>query len=223
MLLTYGEILLRQGIWDKAIEHYSEALFLAKKNCNKKIEAKSLMNLGFVFRGHRFLYLAIDHYREAERIYKEINNNAGLVEALYERANTNLSLKMTDQTLALISEIEKLILPDSPMSYFLLRLHVCIHNQKKEFQDALNKAEQLNKFFKAVNDKKGEAESMEMLGSAYYNLSQLDFALDCGNKGHQLAREIGDKLIEQQCMSLITDCENALKYNIDLDQIRKVV
>jgi hypothetical protein len=37
------------------------------------------MELGFVFRGHRFLYLAVDHFREAERVFKELNFNQGLV------------------------------------------------------------------------------------------------------------------------------------------------
>lgn len=66
------------------------------------------MSLGFVFRGHRFLYLAIDHYREAERICKQINFNQGLVMALYERANTYLSLEMPDATFTLMKQIESL-------------------------------------------------------------------------------------------------------------------
>jgi tetratricopeptide (TPR) repeat protein len=147
-LITYGNIQLRIGKWDQAIQKYSEALFIAKKKKNKRLEGKTLMELGFLFRGHRFLCLAVDHFREAERVFKELNFNQGLVMALYERANTYLSLKMTKETNALIKQIEALTPPDSTMRSFLYNLRYCLHNQNKNFPEAMDCANLLLDFFK---------------------------------------------------------------------------
>lgn len=219
-LLTCGHIFLRTGTWDQAIKYFSEALFISKREKNKKLEAESLMKLGFVFRGHRFLYLAVDHYREAERIFNEINYTPGLEVALYERANTYLSLKMPEETLSLISEIEKFLTPDSMMHSFLLKLHFCVHNQKKNFQGAMDCANNLLEFFKRANDKRGEAESLEMIAGVYYNLSNLDLAQQYGKKALQIANEIGDSILEHTCIGLIQDTDNLIKNGIDLDKLR---
>lgn len=220
-LITYGNILLRIGKWDQAIQKYSEALFIAKKKKNKRLEGKTLMELGFVFRGHRFLYLAVDHFREAERVFKELNFNQGLVMALYERANTYLSLKMTKETNALIKQIEALTPPDSTMRSFLYNLRYCLHNQNKNFPEAMDCANLLLDFFKKAHDKSGEAESFEKIASVYYNLSKLELAKKYGEKALIIAEKIGDKLLQDICKKLLQDIDHIIKNNIDLDELRK--
>ncbi len=220
-LITYGNILLRIGKWDQAIKNYSEALFIAKKTKNKRLEAKTLMQLGFVFRAHRFLYLAIDHFREAERIFKKLNFNQGLVTALYERANTYLSLKMTEETLALIKQIKALTPPDSTMCSFLYNLRYCLHSQNKNFTEAMDCANLLLDFFKKAHDKRGVAKSFEKIASVYYNLSKLEPAKKYGEKALIIAEEIGDKLLQNLCKKLLQDIDHIIKNNIDLDELRK--
>lgn len=218
-LITYGDILLRTGKWDQAIRNYSKALFIAKKRKNKRLEAKTLMELGFVFRGHRFLYLAVDHFRETERVFKELNFNQGLVMALYERANTYLSLKMTKETHALIKQIEVLTPPDSTMRSFLYNLRYCLHNQNKNFPEAMDCANLLLDFFKKAHDKRAEAESLEKIASVYYNLSKLELAKEYGEKALIIAEEIGDKLLQDICKKLLQDIDHIIKNNIDLNKL----
>lgn len=220
-LITLGNILLRTGKWNQAIKNYSEALYLSKLKKDKRLEAKALMRLGFVFRGHRFLYLAIDHYREAERIFKELNFNHGLVTALYERANTYLSLKMTEETLSLIEQIKTLTTQDPAMRSFLYNLRYCLHNQNKEFAEAMDCAKFLLEFFKKAHDKKGEADSLEKIASVYYNLSDMEQSKEYGEQALKIAEEIGDKLLEPGCKELLKDVDLIIKNNIDLDEIRK--
>ncbi len=220
-LITYGNVLIRTGKWDQAIKYYSEALFIAKKNKNKRIEGKTLMELGFVFRGHRFLYLAVDHFREAEKVFKELNFTQGLVMALYERANTYLSLKMTKETHVLIKQIEVLTPPDSTMRKFLYNLRYCLHNQNKNFIEAMNCANLLLDFFEKAHDKSGEAESLEKIASVYYNLSKLEPAKKYGEKALIIAEKIGDKLLQDICKKLLQDIDHIIKNNIDLDELRK--
>ena len=185
------------------------------------LEGETLMKLGFVFRGHRFLYLAVDHFREAERVFKELNFNQGLVKALYERANTYLSLKMTKETNALIKQIEALTPPDSTMRSFLYNFRYCLHNQNKNFPEAMDCANLLLDFFKKAHDKGGEAESLEKIASVYYNLSNMEQAKDNGEKALIMAEEIGDKLLQHLCRQLLQNIDHIIKYNIDLDELRK--
>lgn len=220
-LITHGDILLRTGKWDQAIRNYSKALFIAKEKKNKRIEGKTLMELGFVFRGHIFLYLAVDHFRDAERVFKELNFNQGLVMALYERANTYLSLKMTKETNALIKQIEVLTLPDSTMRSFLYNLRYCLHNQNKNFPGAMDCANLLLDFFKKAHDKRGEVESFEKIASVYYNLSNMEQAKKYGEKALIIAEEIGDKLLQNICKKLLQDIDYIIKNNINLDELRK--
>ncbi len=220
-LITYGNILLRTGKWDQAIRNYSEALFIAKKKKNKRLEGRSLIKLGFVFRSHRFLYLAVDHFREAERVFKELNFNQGIVRALYERANTYLSLKMTKETHDLIEQIKVLTPPNSVMRSFLYNLRYCLYNQNKNFTEAMDCANLLLDFFKKAHDKKGEAESLEKIASVYYNLSNMVQAKKYGEKALIIAEEIGDKLLQGICKKLLQDIGHIIKNDIDLYKLRK--
>ncbi len=218
-LITCGEILLRKGNWDQAIKHYSEALLIAKKTNDKRLEARTLMALGFVFRGHRFLYLAIDHFREAERIFKGINFNPGLADALYERANTYVSLKMAQETFALIKQIEGITPPDSAMRSFLYNLQYCLHNQNMEFVEAMKCASLLLDFFRKAHDKLGEAESLEKIASVYFNLSNMEQAKEYGMKAFNMSKEIGDKIIEDICLQLFQDIDNVIANKVFHDEL----
>jgi len=209
-LITSGDLSLRTGKWDQAIKNYSEALLIAKKNNDKRLEARTLMALGFVFRAHRFLYLAIDHYREAERIFKGINFIPGLVEALYERANTYVSLKMAEETFNLIKQIEVIIPPDSVMRSFLYNLQYCLHNQNMEFGEAMNCAYLLLDFFKKAHDKLGEAESLEKIASVYFDLSDMEQAKEYGMKAFNMSKEIGDQILQDICLRLFQDIDNVI-------------
>jgi len=220
-LITYGNILIRTGKWEEAIKNYSETLFIAKKKRDKRIEAKVLMELGYVFRGHRFLYLAIDHFREAERVYKKQQFKQGIVIALYERANTYLSLKMTKEIDVLIEQIKELTPKESFMRSFLYNLEFCIHNQNKNFTEAMNCANLLLDFFKKAEDKRGEAESFEKIASVYYNLSELEPAEKYGKKALEISEKIGDKLLVDSCKRLLKDIDFITKHNIDLNELRK--
>ena len=124
-LLTLGQILLRKGDWTGAIKKCSEALLLAKQSGNKRMAGEALIRLGYIFRadpevfhegGYR--YLAIDHFRQAEKCCREVEYRPGMVEALYERATTCISLNMVEKTWELIKRIENMTPPGSPMRFF---------------------------------------------------------------------------------------------------------
>lgn len=219
-LISLGKILLRQGNWGESIKLFSQSQLIAKKSKNLDLEAKALMELGFVFRGHRFLYLGIDHFREAEKIYKHTNKNIGLVTALYEIANTYLSLKMPSKTITIKSEIEKLTTPDSVMRKFLYNLDYCVYNQNKNFSEAMKCAEFLLAFFKSAHDKKGEADSLKKIASVFYNISDFKQAKLYASDSLALAIEIGDNLQQNLCREFLLAIDSIANNSIDIHSIR---
>lgn len=202
-LLSKGQILLRQGDWADAIKYFSNVLAIARCNDYPKIESAAYMKLGFVFRGHEFHYLAINHFRDAERIFRKQNYSYGIWKAMYERANTWLSIGKPEETIKLIEQIEPLCQEGDMMYHFTLKLRYAVHNWKEEFDKALNISFKLHNFFEKAQDKVGIADSLEMIGSVYYNLGQMDKALQYGEEAAMLASEIGDKLIEKTSNTLI--------------------
>lgn len=207
-LIDKAEILLRTGDWVNAIKFVSEALAIGKRGKSPKVVADAYMKLGFVFRAHRFLYLAIDHFRDAERICRDLKHNNGLTFALYERANTWLSIGRPEETVKLLVQLQSLVPDGSPMYYFSLRLWMCVYNQQKDFKKALDCAKKLHLFFIQSKDKAGIASSLEQLGSVWYNLRDMGKAIEFGEEALKISTEIGDRLIQESSKSLIYNAKN---------------
>ncbi|MGX9367432.1 tetratricopeptide repeat protein [Desulfoplanes sp. PS50] len=208
--LTLGQILLRKGEWSQAIKAFSKALLLSRQSQNKQREGKTLIRLGYIFRADPqifmeggYLHLAIDHFRQAERYFREIDYKPGLIEAIYERANTYLSLGMVGKSRELINRMQSMIPEESPWRFFLLRLKYCISNREEQFEQAIEYARKLHHFYARAGDKKGQSDSLEMLGSSFYNLSNMQEAEKYGQQALELSKEIGDKLIESQSQQLL--------------------
>lgn len=218
--LTLGQILLRKGQWSQAVKAVSKALLLSRQSQNKQREGRALIRLGYIFRADPqifmeggYLHLAIDHFRQAERYFREIEYKPGLIEAIYERANTYLSLGMVDKSKELINRIQSMIPEESPWRFFLLRLKYCISNREEQFEQAIDYARKLHRFYAQAEDKKGQAESLEMLGSSYYNLSNMQEAEKYGQKALEMSKAIGDKLIEGQSQDLLNAIDSIGKLN----------
>jgi tetratricopeptide (TPR) repeat protein len=213
-LLVLGEILLRKGDWPGAIQKCSRALLLARQSGSKRTAGKALVRLGYIFRGDPdifeeggYRYLAIDHFRQAERYFREAAYKPGLAEALYERANTCISFNMAEKAWELIKRMETITPSGSPMRFFLLNLTYCLNNREGQFEDAVTDAGKLRRFHEQAGDKKGVADSLEKLGSAYYNLGDMERAKKCGEDALNLASQIGDELIRTKSRQLLMDID----------------
>lgn len=207
-LIIKGEIILKTGEWSEAIKLVSEALAIARKNAFEKTEAKTLMTLGFIFRAHRYFYLAIDHYRDAERVFKKMQYSVGEYEAIYERANTWMSIGKHEETIKLIAQLEGILPENSPIHIYLIRLKYQVFNKLKEFDKALEKANMLLDIFTQAKDKVGISESILNIGNVHYNKREMDLARDKANEAKKIASEIGDKQIQGNCDSLLYDIDN---------------
>lgn len=213
-LLTLGQILLRKGEWIGAIERCSKALLLARQGGDNRMAGKALIRLGYIFRADPeifqeggYPYLAIDHFRQAEKCFRDAAYRPGMIEALYERANTCICLDMVEKTRELIKRIENSTPPESPMRSFLLNLTYCLHNREGQFENAIADSRELHGFYERAGDKKGVADSLEKLGSAYYNLRDIGQARKYGRQALSLAAKIGDELIQMKSRQLLIDID----------------
>lgn len=206
-LILKGNLLVRRGKWLQSMTLYAEALGYARKYNYEPIEAKANMSIGYLFRAYGFHYLAIESYEDAERIFKRINNEIGLWQAMYERANTLLSLREVDMAIKVINQLDKLEAASLPSGNKVWILWYLIHNQKGEFETALSYAQKMLDYSISINDRRGIADSMEKVGSSYFNLRDMNKAIEYGEKALEMADKLGDKLMQIQSTTLIDNAK----------------
>jgi len=98
-----------------------------------------------------------------------------------------------------------------PDTWGLLNLKYCLNNQTENFEQAITYANQLYTFHKRAHDKKGMSDSLEKLGSSYYNLSDTHQAKKYAQRALNLAYEVGDQLIQKKCQQLLLDIDRVSK------------
>lgn len=190
--LKQGSVLCRTGQWVEAIENFSKAIRVSKEYGDVNLEVKALLEIGIVFRQKRLLYLAIDHFREAEWKSKANGYVLYQAKALFERAATYLALDRQKDAQICMQEIEKITPEDSVMRSFLLRLHYKIALRQKEYSSALDYAQQFRAFFEKAGDQNGTAESLVLIGNAHYHLGQLEEAKEYATAALEKAEQIRD-------------------------------
>lgn len=210
--ITKGNILWRQGNWAEAISLFSEALGIARKHNYTKVEAESYMNLGVVFQGNLFFHLAIEHFKDSERAFRKIKNEVGIWHAMYERANSLISLRQIDLAIRLIEDMGYMKVSSLPFANTVWNLWYVIHNQKEEFDTSLSYAQKMLNFSESINDIRNIGNSKEKIGASYYNLRDMDKAISYGEEALSIAEEIGDQLLIGRCRDLIY---NAKTYSED--------
>lgn len=197
---------------------YAEALRCARKYKYDPLEAKANMSIGYLFRAYGLHYLAIESYEDAEHIFKRINNEIGLWQAMYERANTLLSLREVDMAIKVINQMDKLEAASLPSGNKVWILWYLIHNQKGEFETALSYSQNMLDYSIRINDRRGIADSMEKVGSSFFNLRDMNQAIEYGEKALEIAEELGDKLMQIQSATLIDNAKKIYDENTTRDK-----
>lgn len=220
-LITKSDLLLSKGNWKEAIKYVSEALLISKQNNYIKTQAKAYYKLGFIFRAHRFLYLAIDHFRYAEKIYTELNYEHYIQICIYERANTWLCIRDYEQCSKLIDKLENIIDNNSLNVVYIKKLKYCLYNAKEDFNNALMLAKEINEFYTRYNDKTGISESLELIGSVYYNMRDFEKSIEYGNKSLEISKQTGHKIRQDLSTNLIRSSLVFDQINWDEDDSRR--
>lgn len=69
---SLGNLRCRQGLWDQAVEHYERALRSVRSQGNRGAEARILARMGAALQQLGRIHLAVNRYREAIKIRREL-------------------------------------------------------------------------------------------------------------------------------------------------------
>ena len=180
--------------YEKAIGYYEHALVIAQEFKNRRVEARSLNNLGIAYRELSQYEKAIGYFEQALAIFREAKDRGGESSALNNLGNAygNLSqnekeIEYFEQALAIARETkdrnsEGRALGSLGMAYRSL-------DQDKSigyFERALT-------VFREIKDRNGEGRALGNLGNAYRHLGQDEKAIGHLDQALAIAREVKNR------------------------------
>ena len=98
---TYYEI----GVYDKALENYSNALTRCIEKYNKLFEANCFTNIGKVYREIEVYQLAISKFEDAHKLFMEEENHKGQAQSLFNLGVTYAKIDDFDQSMQYFNDV----------------------------------------------------------------------------------------------------------------------
>jgi len=211
-LLEQGIKLTQQQEYKRAIQILQQALTIAREVKDEKIEAITLVALGFNYDKLGEKQKALDFYNQALPLSRAVGdrsgeattlNNIGLVYS--DLGEKQKALDFYNQALPLSRAVgdrsgEATTLNNIGLVYSDL-------GEKQKALDFYNKALPLSR---AVGDRTGEARTLNNIGLVYDALGEKQKALDFYNKALPLIRAVGDRAGEARTLNNIGAVYDAL-------------
>jgi tetratricopeptide (TPR) repeat protein len=198
---THGGILGNLGLAysalgqvEKAIEHYDQALVIAREIGDRRNEGNWLGNIGSAYYQLGQVEKAIEHYDQALVIAREIGdrrgegNGLGNIGLAYsDLGQVDKAIEYNKQALVIAREIgdrrnEGAGLGNIGSAYY----------QLGQVEKAIEHYDQALVIAREIGDRRGEGTWLGNLGLAYYQLGQVEKAIEHYDQALVIAREIGD-------------------------------
>ncbi len=195
ILSAKSRVQMLSGKQNEAENNVREAIDLIKK-CNRKSSLFTLYNhLGLLLSDKGQLPASLESYQNADRIAKELNDNAGMAMIAM---NTGILFNSHGEADKAISYYQKaLTLIDSVKQLKLLA--ACYNNMGSYYNGKINMPSKALEYYKRalnlkaiLNDEYGVAMGYDNIGSAFQTMRQIDSALFYINKGIELRKPTGD-------------------------------
>ncbi|MEF8874477.1 MAG: tetratricopeptide repeat protein [Candidatus Thermoplasmatota archaeon] len=190
-----GEVLIRQGEYEKAIEIFNQEKELAERLGNPEEKAKALHDLGTIYLKKGDLDEGEDHLRRAVELREESEDLKALGKSLHNLAAIHIykgeidkALKYQGRSLAINEEMgNKLGLSGSLHNLGNLYL------DKGDLEKALERYERSLEIRKEIGDKQGVAGSLNNIANLYLDKGDLENALEYHERSLDISEEIEDK------------------------------
>jgi signal transduction histidine kinase/tetratricopeptide (TPR) repeat protein len=193
LLMDYGDAIY-YTLPDTSIVYYNKALSLSKQLKNKKLEAHSLLYIGYYLDDKARYREALNHYLEALELYKSIGDEQGIADCYsyigYSFSYLNSVEKSIEYYLKSLEILKKLNdsigIADINNSFG----HLYFENEN------YNKAEKYyliaKDIYKNTKDGNGLLSAYINLGNAISEQGRIDEGLDYYFKSIDMSKEIGD-------------------------------
>ncbi|MCB9364264.1 MAG: tetratricopeptide repeat protein [Flavobacteriales bacterium] len=184
-----------RGEYAEAIKYYNKSLKLREEIDDKDGIAKSLCNIGIIYKNQGDIPKALVYYHKSLKIQEQLGNKDGIAAALTNigiiyKGQEDFTNAMEYYTRSL--KIREELNDTRGLGYELNNIAI-LYVKQKDFESAfLNYNKALN-LFESINDKKGQALSLVNIGSAYEEQGDLNTALANYTRSVEIRKTIGDK------------------------------
>lgn len=182
------------GNYAQWLSYYQQALTLAEKINDKKVELNMLRNIGGFYLNLEKEATALQYYNRAYKIATAINDPVAKAYLCVDRADIPLLHHQYDTALALYREALQVI--NDPNGYVAAFVRADIGNvlcEKKQYREAMPLFRTSLDYYRRTNDNLGKMNTMVALAKAYRGLKQTDTAIACALTGFSLAKEIKNR------------------------------
>ncbi|MBL7999164.1 MAG: tetratricopeptide repeat protein [Candidatus Kapabacteria bacterium] len=195
ILLALSESLRRRGMAQDALPYAEQALTLAERIESKKLQAKTLGNIGTVHANLSDYSRALEYYDKGLALHEELGNKAGMAAHLGNIGNVhaNLSdyscaLEYYGKALALNEELGNKAGVASNLGNIGL-----VHQNLSDYTRALEYSGKALALDEELGDKAGVAIWLGNIGNVHWHLSDYALALEYYGKALALNEALGNK------------------------------
>jgi tetratricopeptide (TPR) repeat protein len=199
---THGGILGNLGLaysalgqMEKAIEHYEQALVIAREIGDRRGEGADLGNLGNAYRALGQVDKASEYYEQALVIFCDIGDRRGegnglgnLGLAYYQLGQVEKAIEYYEQALVIAREIGDRRGEGNGLGNIGLA-----YRDLGQVDKAIEYNKQALVIAREIGDRRNEGNWLGNIGSAYYQLGQVEKAIEHYEQALVIAREIGDR------------------------------
>jgi len=193
--IKYGEMLYRKGEVKKTLSYFQDAYNTCQKIHYQKGQARSINDIGLMYKTFGNLSDAEEKINEALGIYQNIKDKVGIATSLsniglvlHNKGDLKGALDKYQESLNIQQEIGN----KSGIASSLNNIGSVFH-YKGDLKGALDKYQESLNIQQEIGDKSGFAVSLNNIGSVLHDKGDFKGALDKYQKSLNIQQEIGDK------------------------------
>jgi tetratricopeptide (TPR) repeat protein len=216
-LHNLGDVLDLTGDTDVALARFSEMLESAWLFDNSAKAGAAHSRLGRIYRRRGEYERAMDHLREAHKLFDQAKDERGVAGALDDIGKVHWLRGAYGQALTFYRQalsIRRAIGDRRSIALSLANIGR-VHRDSGAFKAAVEQFREALDLRRDAGDLQGVVQSLSDLGGVHAEDSNFDMGLDLFREAHKIAVDIGDKLAEAQVLSRLGECEGAIGLSDD--------
>ena len=207
-IIKYGEMLWRKGKLSEALEYFKQGLEICRKIKYRRYEARALNDIGLCYYKFGKLDLAQKMYREALKIYENIDN-IKTIEIRESHANTliNIANLLHDKgdTINAEERLKESLLINQEIGnkegIALYHSNVCIYKHDTgDYRGAKKEIHRCMEICEEIGHRSGIAMAHNRLALVQLHMNDIDGALSSCKKGLDISMEFGNR--HEQALSM---------------------
>lgn len=219
-----GRVFLRHDMFEQAHDVYTTSLNVAKDLSNNELMATCYTDLGNVLKAKRTYFQAIEYYKKACKIFTKIQDNKGQATCYTNLGITYKALrKYHDATVSFEKALGLLRDEDNQKAFVYVEAGM-VESNNFNYAKAIDYFKKAEIIEAAHEDNFDLATTMLKQAETHLAINKLDLALEIGMKGIQTAKIAGNKEVEKELCSIMSEIySHKGQHKESIDYLKKYI